>query len=60
MDYLQSIIHEYFIKNPIDVEQIKVNYLEKSKVKLVDEKTACAFTLGVDASKLYIEKLKIK
>ena len=60
MECIQTIVNEYFANNPIDVEQIKVNYKEKNKIKLMDDSTTYAFSLGVNASKLYIEELKTK
>lgn len=60
MSYAQTIVNEYLDKHPINIAQIKQNYKNKNRIKLIDETTTDAYTIGVDLAKLYVEKLMIK
>ena len=57
---IQAIVNEYFLRHRINIEQVKKNYKNNNKIKLIDDSTAKAYTLGVDDAKLYIEQLMIK
>ena len=60
MKDVQAIVNEYFLRHRINIEQVKKNYKNKNRIKLVDDSTTKAYTLGVDDAKLYIEQLMIK
>lgn len=55
MDYIKSIVDEYFSSNPIDIDRIKINYKLRNKIKLIDDNTSYVFSLGINLAKLYIK-----
>lgn len=60
MKDIQTIVNEYFFRHRINIEKVKQNYKNSNKIKLIDDSTTKAYTLGVDKAKLYIEQLMIK
>lgn len=53
---IQEIVNEYFSENPIDIEQVKINYKTRDHFKILDDSADKTFDLGVDLAKLYIKQ----
>lgn len=60
MSEIQKAVNKYFSINPINIEQIKTNYKNQNRVKLLDDNEKDAYILDVNLAKLYIEKLKTR
>ena len=60
MDDIQVAINEYMRMHPINVNQIKVNYRKKNRVKFADDNGKDSYILGVNLGKLYLKELMMK